>query len=161
MGLTTVPRPTQTHAAPTELGRPCDRSGYKHGAPHGAFRTAAAARRLGCGSAVQYYYSYISPQPAQTPPANALATCNSPLATRHLPFAICHFRLRPRCAGSIRHSGEAHSPPAPVILWIIRDAATNPNVPVTKLAVPNPVSQSIRRSCSVPGTPQTKPSFLG
>ena len=38
-----MPERTRTHAAPTELGGLCGTYGYKHGAPNGAFRAAAAA----------------------------------------------------------------------------------------------------------------------
>jgi hypothetical protein len=34
--------PKRIHAAPTELGGSCGTCGYKHGAPNGAFRIAAA-----------------------------------------------------------------------------------------------------------------------
>ncbi len=39
---------------------------------------------------------------------------------------------------------------ASAIHWTMREAATNPKVPVTKLAVPKPLSQSSRRSGSGP-----------
>ena len=44
---------------------------------------------------------------------------------------------------------------------IIRDTATKPNVPVTKHAVPKPVSQSSRRSGAGVRAPYTEPSLAG
>ena len=43
MGLAITTRPTQTHAAPTELGLAfVGRRGYRHGAPNGAFPPVAS-----------------------------------------------------------------------------------------------------------------------